>query len=95
MTALIFSYALLLRGGSNKECLLSLLSEVRRSEIEISLKDLEALSERELQLGLERHREQCREQQQNAVLSTLGVPRHELSPNLWEWLNRPFAEGKP
>jgi hypothetical protein len=90
MSAAVFAYVALLRAGTSKSELLSLLPESRQLEIQALWDSSQDMKTEEIYQRLQKLRSEEIEQQQRAVEKRTGLHLSHLSPKLRAWLTRPF-----
>jgi hypothetical protein len=90
MSAAAFAYVALLRAGTAKSELLSLLPESKRLEIQALWDSSQNMKTEEMYQRLQKLRSEQIEQQRRAMEERTGVHLSHISPKLRAWLARPF-----
>ena len=90
MSATAFAYAFLLSAGGDKEKLLALLPQERRSAVANVLDGWRDKSPEQIRQHFISGREREAETRYKAMTMQLGKPVNRISPRLRAWLARPF-----
>jgi hypothetical protein len=90
MSAAAFAYAFVLSAGGDKEKLLALLPQERRSAVANVLDDWKDKSPEQIRQHFVSSREREAKTRYKALSMQLGKPVNRVLPRLRAWLARPF-----
>jgi hypothetical protein len=90
MSSAAFACIMILRKEADRESLLNLLSQDRRTEVEAVLEKVKDLPQDQVRAKLETLRSEQLNQQREEAKIRIGDRINHVTPKLFAWLARPF-----